>query len=478
MTIKVYNSMSREKEEFLPVRDGEVAMYTCGPTVYDYFHIGNAFAFVVSDTIRRWLEHEGFKVKFIQNFTDVDDKMIDKAQATGSTVSEVASKYIDAYFEDADALGIKRADVHPRATEHIDEMIDLAKALEEKGIAYEVDGDLYFDVHKFEDYGKLSGQPLEELEAGARVRVGDSKRHPADFALWKAYKPGEPAWDSPWGKGRPGWHLECSAMAMKYLGETIDLHCGGADLRFPHHENERAQSTAATGKPFARYWLHNAFLNIEGEKMSKSLGNFFTVRDILKEFPAEVIRFFLLSVHYRSPLNFSRDLVESAAAGLERLENAIFRIRFLLKQRGAESDATASDGGDQSSANVGEACQEALRGFAVAMNDDFNTAAAIGSLFEFTRQINTLIDEESLTADLRLALDVYSETLGVLGVLEGAFRDQGEDITPELQELIEKRQEARAKRDWGEADRIRDLLMDEGIILEDTPGGVRWRRGR
>jgi len=320
--MRLYNTLTRKKEEFVPLHKGEVRMYSCGPTVYNYFHIGNARPFIVFDTLRRYFEYKGYRVIFVQNFTDIDDKMINRAKEEGVTVKELGDRFIEEYFKDADNLGIKRATVHPRATEHVQDIIEFIKRLEEKGLAYEVEGDVYFDTSAFPDYGKLSGQNMEELEAGARIDVDEKKRNPMDFALWKAKKPGEPAWDSPWGPGRPGWHIECSVMAIKYLGETIDIHSGGQDLTFPHHENEIAQSEGATGKPFARYWLHNGYINVNNQKMSKSLGNFFTVRDIQKEFDLEVVRLFMLSAHYRSPVNFSRELLEQAQSALDRLYNA------------------------------------------------------------------------------------------------------------------------------------------------------------
>ena len=340
--MQIFNTMTRKKEEFVPVHEGKVGIYACGPTVYNYFHIGNARPFIIFDTLRRFLKHMGYDVTFVQNFTDIDDKMIRRANEEHTTVDAIAEKYIGEYFKDAEALGVMKADVHPRATKHIGEIIALIKKLETKGLAYEVNGDVYFDTQAYRSsYGKLSGQNLDDLESGARVEVGDIKRHPMDFALWKAQKPGEPAWKSPWGMGRPGWHIECSAMSMKYLGETFDIHCGGVDLIFPHHENEIAQSEGATGKPFAKYWMHNGHINVDNKKMSKSAGNFFTVRDIVREFDPEAVRLFMLSAHYRRPINFSRDLIEAAASSLERLYTARDQLTFLLA---SAQDRTPDEG--------------------------------------------------------------------------------------------------------------------------------------
>ncbi len=441
-------------------------MYSCGPTVYDYFHIGNARPFIVFDTMRRYLEYSGYKVKFVQNFTDVDDKMIARANAEGITVKELGDRFIKEYFTDAEALGIHPATVHPKATENIDAIIDIVKKLEDKGYAYNVDGDVYFSTKKFAEYGKLSQQPLEDLEAGARIDINDKKQDPMDFALWKKQKPGEPAWESPWGMGRPGWHIECSAMANKYLGETIDIHSGGKDLIFPHHENEIAQSECANGKPFAHYWMHNGYINIDGTKMSKSKGNFFTVRDITAQYPPEVLRFFILSAHYRSPINFSRPLIESAQSALERVYNCIDNLRFLL-QNAAKREPNAAE--SEFIALIDEYHQK----FIDAMDDDLNTADAIAAIFDIVNAANTKLSqsEPNAAAAVNKALDTIKELGGVLGLFE---HEKTADISAEVESLIEARQKARAEKNWAEADAIRDKLKAMNIELKDTPMGVKW----
>ena len=458
--MKVYNSMTRTKEELVPLKPGKIGIYACGPTVYDYFHIGNARMFITFDLLRRYLEHRGYEVTYVQNFTDVDDKMIARAQAEGITVAELAEQYIAAYFEDVQALGIRPATVHPRATEHIEKIIELIQELENKGLAYPVDGDMYYDTTAFPDYGRLSGQNLDDLDAGARVDVDEGKRHPADFALWKAEKPGEPAWDSPWGRGRPGWHIECSAMSMTYLGETFDIHCGGQDLMFPHHENEIAQSEGATGQPFVRYWMHNGFLNIDNRKMSKSLGNFFTVRDILKEYEAEDIRMFMLSAHYRSPLNFSREMMAQARAGLMRLYTARDRLDFLL--------AHAHDG--EPSAEEQELiarAEAALPSFYEAMDDDLNTAGALGVMFELVYDINTVLAETSSRRAVEAARTALLAMADVLGLLV-----KKDDALPsDIQALVDERAQARTDRDWKKSDALRDELIARGYTVEDTKLG-------
>ena len=458
--MKVYNSMTRTKEEFVPLTPGKVGIYACGPTVYDYFHIGNARMFITFDLLRRYLEHRGYEVKYVQNFTDVDDKMIARAQAEGITVAELAEQYIAAYFEDAQALGIRPATVHPRATEHIGKIIELIQELENKGLAYPLDGDMYYDTTAFPDYGRLSGQNLDDLDAGARVDVDEGKRHPADFALWKAEKSGEPAWDSPWGRGRPGWHIECSAMSMTYLGETFDIHCGGQDLMFPHHENEIAQSEGATGQPFVRYWMHNGFLNIDNRKMSKSLGNFFTVRDILKEYEAEDIRMFMLSAHYRSPLNFSREMMAQARAGLMRLYTARDRLDFLL--------AHAHDG--EPSAEEQELiarAEAALPSFYEAMDDDLNTAGALGVMFELVYDINTVLAETSSRRAVEAARTALLAMADVLGLLV----KKADALPSDIQALVDERAQARTNRDWKKSDALRDELIARGYTVEDTKLG-------
>jgi len=458
--MKVYNSMTRTKEELVPLKPGKIGIYACGPTVYDYFHIGNARMFITFDLLRRYLEHRGYEVKYVQNFTDVDDKMIARAQAEGITVAELAEQYIAAYFEDVQALGIRPATVHPRATEHIEKIIELIQELENKGLAYPVDGDMYYDTTAFPDYGRLSGQNLDDLDAGARVDVDEGKRHPADFALWKAEKPGEPAWDSPWGRGRPGWHIECSAMSMTYLGETFDIHCGGQDLMFPHHENEIAQSEGATGQPFVRYWMHNGFLNIDNRKMSKSLGNFFTVRDILKEYEAEDIRMFMLSAHYRSPLNFSREMMAQARAGLMRLYTARDRLDFLL--------AHAHDG--EPSAEEQELiarAEAALPSFYEAMDDDLNTAGALGVMFELVYDINTVLAETSSRRAVEAARTALLAMADVLGLLV----KKADALPSDIQALVDERAQARTNRDWKKSDALRDELIARGYTVEDTKLG-------
>lgn len=461
--MRLYNTLTKRKEEFVPLREGEVRMYSCGPTVYDYFHIGNARPFIIFDTLRRYLEYKGYKVIFVQNFTDIDDKMIKRANEEGITVKELGDRFINEYFKDADALGIKRATFHPRATQHIGDMIALIKKLIEKGVAYEVNGNVYFDTSAFPEYGKLSGQKLEELEAGARVEVEEGKRNPMDFALWKAQKPGEPAWDSPWGKGRPGWHIECSVMAMKYLGDTIDIHAGGQDLIFPHHENEIAQSEAVTGKPFARYWLHNGYINVNNQKMSKSLGNFFTVRDILKQFDPEVVRFFMLSAHYRNPINFSEDMLRQAQSALERLYNCKANLLHMME------NAVERELSEEEIDFI-----QRLAGYKVkfeeAMDDDINTADALAAIFDMVRDINSQLSASSSKQAVERAYALLDELTGVLGLLR---KDPRQELDPEIKVLIEKRQQARKEKNWALADQIRDELRARGIILEDTPQGVR-----
>lgn len=461
--MRLYNTLTKRKEEFVPLREGEVRMYSCGPTVYDYFHIGNARPFIIFDTLRRYLEYKGYKVIFVQNFTDIDDKMIKRANEEGITVKELGDRFINEYFKDADALGIKRATFHPRATQHIGDMIALIKKLIEKGVAYEVNGNVYFDTSAFPEYGKLSGQKLEELEAGARVEVEEGKRNPMDFALWKAQKPGEPAWDSPWGKGRPGWHIECSVMAMKYLGDTIDIHAGGQDLIFPHHENEIAQSEAVTGKPFARYWLHNGYINVNNQKMSKSLGNFFTVREILERFDPEVVRFFMLSAHYRNPINFSEDMLRQAQSALERLYNCKTNLLHLMENAAQKELSEEEKAFVQRLAGYKEKFEE-------AMDDDINTADALAAIFDMVRDINSQLNPNSAKQAVERAYALLDELTGVLGLLR---KDPRQELDPEIKALIEKRQQARKEKNWALADQIRDELRARGIILEDTPQGVR-----
>ena len=459
--MQIYNSQTRKKEEFVPLHPGKVGIYACGPTVYDYFHIGNARPFITFDVLRRYFEHRGYEVTFVQNFTDIDDKMIRRANQEGITVKELGDRFIQEYYKDAGALGIRPATVHPRATEHIQEIIHLVKTLQDKGYAYEVNGDVYFDTKKDAGYGKLSGQNLDDLEAGARIDVDDGKKTPADFALWKAQKPGEPAWESPWGMGRPGWHIECSAMSMKYLGETFDIHAGGKDLLFPHHENEVAQSECATGKPFARYWMHNGFINIDNEKMSKSLGNFFTVRDILKEYNPEDVRMFMLSAHYRSPVNFSRDMVAQAHASLQRLYTARDHLLF-LKKSAPDRALTAEE-----EALLGRVKESADR-FDAAMDDDLNTADALGAIFEIVKDANVNLNEQSAKAAVEKTLQTLLELTGVLGLL---MKKAEEGLPAEIQQMADERAQARKEKNWKRSDELRDALAAAGYLVKDTPQG-------
>ncbi len=459
--MQIYNSMTRKKEEFIPLTPGKVGMYACGPTVYDYFHIGNARPFIVFDMMRRYLEHRGYEVTYVQNFTDIDDKMIRRANEEGVTVKELGDRFIAEYYKDAGRLGIRKATVHPRATEHMAQIIDLVRTLVDKGYAYAVGGDVYFDVSRDPGYGKLSGQEAEEREAGARIDVDEGKRNPADFALWKAQKDGEPAWESPWGMGRPGWHIECSAMSRAYLGDTFDIHAGGKDLLFPHHENEIAQSECATGKPFVRYWMHNGFINIDNEKMSKSKHNFFTVRDILKEYDAEDIRMFMLSAHYRSPINFSRDIIAQAHASLSRLYAARDRLLFLLSRA---VDRELSENETALLARV----QAGVRRFDDAMDDDLNTADALGALFEMVRDANTSLDGGSAKTAVQGALDGMKVITDVLGLL---MRQAEEGLPADIQSLADERAAARKNRDWKKSDEIRDRIKAAGYQIEDTPQG-------
>ena len=468
-TMYVFNTLSRKKEPLVPVHEGKVGIYACGPTVYNFFHIGNARPFVIFDTLRRFLVHLGYDVKFVQNFTDIDDKMIRRANEENTTVEAIADKYIEEYFKDAAALGVKPADVHPRATKHIGEIIGLIKKLEAKGLAYAVDnGDVYFDTQAYRsNYGKLIGQDLDDLESGARIEVGDIKRHPMDFALWKGQKPGEPAWKSPWGMGRPGWHIECSAMSMKYLGETFDIHCGGVDLIFPHHENEIAQSEGATGKPFAKYWMHNGHINVDNKKMSKSAGNFFTVRDIAKEYDLEAVRLFLLSAQYRSPINFSRDLIMAASSSLERMytarNNAIFLLESAPEREMNEDEKAFLD-----------RMQQYIDRFDDAMCDDLNTADALGVLFEAVRDMNTQFTDAKAPckAVLEEGLKRFSVMTDVLGLLSKEY-----DATPEdVKALVEARTAAKKAKNFAEADRIRAEVLEKGYIIEDTPKGPKVRK--
>ncbi|WP_243388373.1 cysteine--tRNA ligase [Bacillus kexueae] len=465
MSIQIFNTLSRKKEPFIPLEDGKVKMYVCGPTVYNYIHIGNARPAIVYDTVRRYLQYRGFDVQYVSNFTDVDDKLIKAANELGSDVPTIAERFIDAYFEDVTSLGCEKADVHPRVTENMDIIIEFIEKLIEKGYAYESEGDVYYKTRSFEGYGKLSHQSVDELRAGARIQVGEKKQDALDFALWKAAKEGEIYWDSPWGKGRPGWHIECSAMARKYLGDTIDIHAGGQDLTFPHHENEIAQSEALTGKPFAKYWMHNGYINIDNEKMSKSLGNFILVHDIVKKHDPQLLRFFMLSVHYRHPINYSEELLESTKNAFERLRTSYGNLKHRLS-----SSANLTDDNDRWL----NAIDEHRAKFIEEMDDDFNTANGISVLFDLAKQANYYLEEKNTSEQVIQAfLSVFDELGGVLGI---SFA-QNELLDEEIEALIEKRIQARKDRNFALADEIRDQLKEMNIILEDTPQGTRWKRG-
>lgn len=465
MSIKIYNTLSRQKEDFIPLEEGKVKMYVCGPTVYNYIHIGNARPAIVFDTVRRYLDFRGYDVQYVSNFTDVDDKLIKAANELGEDVPTIADRFIQAYFEDVTALGCKRADSHPRVTESMDIIIEFIAALVEKGYAYESEGDVYYRTRAFEGYGKLSHQSIDELQSGARIAVGEKKQDSLDFALWKKAKQGEIYWDSPWGQGRPGWHIECSAMVKKYLGDTIDIHAGGQDLAFPHHENEIAQSEALTGKTFANYWMHNGYINIDNEKMSKSLGNFITVNDIIKIHDPQVLRFFMLSVHYRNPINYSEEVLENTRAGLERIINSYENLNH---RKTSSTDLT----------DTNEEWLEKINGlheqFITDMDDDFNTANGISVLFELSKQANYYLLEKTTSAVVIQAfIKEFEELFGVLGL----SLTKEELLDEEIEALIEKRNLARKNRDFQLADEIRDRLKAINIILEDTAQGIRWKRG-
>lgn len=464
--MKVYNTLTRKKEELVPITPGEIKMYACGPTVYNYIHIGNARPLCIFDILRRYLEYRGYKVKFVQNFTDIDDKIIRRANEEHVDFSEISERYIKEFWTDADGLNVRHATINPKATENIDAIIQIISTLIEKGYAYEAQGDVYFSTEKFKDYGKLSHQPLEDLEAGARIMVGEVKREPMDFAVWKAAKPGEPAWDSPWGKGRPGWHIECSAMNWRYLGDTIDIHCGGQDLIFPHHENEIAQSECFTGKPFAHYWMHNGYINVDNVKMSKSLGNFFTVRDVAEKYGYEPIRYLLISAQYRSPINYSTDIIEQCIAALNRLYTCRDSLDFELKNA-----ADAEHDGDKA---IVDGFNKYREQFIAAMDDDLNTADAIASIFELVRDINTnVVGKTPSKALVEGAIAMFDELTGVLGLV---YNRKTETLDSDVEALIEARTNARKEKNWAEADRIRDQLKEMGIVLEDTAQGVKWHR--
>lgn len=466
MSIQIFNSLTRNKEEFVPLEEGKVKMYVCGPTVYNYIHIGNSRPVIVYDTVRRYLQYAGYEVKFVSNFTDVDDKIIKTANELGEEVFELTERFIAAYFEDITALGCKKADVHPRVTDHMDDIIEFIGVLVDKGYAYESQGDVYYRTRKFNGYGKLSHQSIDDLQVGARIEVGEKKEDPLDFALWKAAKPGEIFWSSPWGDGRPGWHIECSVMAREHLGDTIDIHAGGQDLTFPHHENEIAQSEAHSDKTFARYWMHNGYINIDNEKMSKSLGNFVLVNDIRKQIDPQVLRFFMLSVHYRHPINFAQDLVEAAENGLARIRTAYANVEHRV--------ASSTGLGDNTDEWISKV--EAIKtSFEASMNDDFNTANAISDLFELAKLANTYLNEA--TTDKRVLNSILTmfEVLG--GVLGLQIKKEVELLDEEIEALLAERVEARKNRDFARSDEIRDMLQGMNIILEDTRQGTRWKRG-
>lgn len=462
--MKIFNTLTRVKQDFKPIEEGKVKIYACGPTVYNYIHIGNARPLCVFDVLRRYLEYRGYDVTFVQNFTDIDDKIIKRANEEGSDYKTVSEKYIEEFWKDADGLNFRHADIHPKATENIDKIIEIVAGLIEKGHAYEVDGDVYFSPKTFPTYGKLSHQPLEELEAGARIMVGDIKKDPMDFALWKAAKPGEPYWDSPWGHGRPGWHIECSAMNLRYLGESIDIHCGGLDLIFPHHENEIAQSEAFTGRPFANYWMHNGYINVDNVKMSKSLGNFFTVRDVAEKYGYEPIRYLMISSSYRSPINYSTDIIEQCKASLNRLYTCRDSLDFEI------ANASAGELDEEIKSKLDARVQQ----FNDAMDDDLNTADGIAAVFDLVRDINTLVNGKGVSLETaEYAAKIFDTLTGVLGLV---YNRKAEDSDAEIDALIEKRTVARKEKNWAEADRIRDELKAKGIILEDTPMGIKWHR--
>jgi len=465
MAIQIYNTLTRKKEDFVPIEEGKVKMYVCGPTVYNYIHIGNARPAIVFDTVRRYLEYRGYEVKYVSNFTDVDDKLIRAANQLGEDVPTIANRFIEAYFEDVTALGCQKADVHPRVMDNMGIIIDFIRQLVEKGYAYESEGDVYFRTRHFDEYGKLSHQSIDELKVGARIEVGNKKEDDLDFALWKAAKEGEIFWESPWGPGRPGWHIECSAMAKKYLGDTIDIHAGGQDLTFPHHENEIAQSEALNEKTFARYWMHNGYINIDNEKMSKSLGNFVLVHDIIKRHNPQVLRFFMLSVHYRNPINYSEELLESTRAAFERLTTSYQNLKYRK----------------EASTNLTHNNQEwfdkiaSLRGqFIEAMDDDFNTALAISALFDLAKLANYYLLEKNTAIEV---IDAFLKEFEDLFHVLGLRQETEEILDEEIDALIEKRIQARKDRNFQLADQIRDELKERNIILEDTPQGTRWKRG-
>ena len=466
--MKVYNTLTRRKEDLKPINEGEFRIYACGPTVYNYIHIGNARPICVFDVLRRYLEYRGNKVTFVQNFTDIDDKIINRANEEGVSFSEISEKYIAEYKTDASGLNVREASIHPKATENIDEIISIIETLVEKGFAYEAGGDVYFSPLKFKEYGKLSHQPLDDLMAGARINVGEKKKESMDFALWKASKPGEPYWESPWGQGRPGWHIECSAMSRRYLGKTIDIHCGGQDLVFPHHENEIAQSECCNGVQFANYWMHNGFITVDNEKMSKSKGNFFTVRDVAKQFGYEPIRLLMISCHYRSPINYSYDSLMQCKASLTRLHTCRDSLDFNLKTAASKGSVTEA---------VSKEFDAFRNKFCEALDDDLNTADAIGTLFDLTRYINKeVLTADASAEDITAAIKIFDELTGILGIVYNEKTEETDGDAAEIEALIEERTAARKEKNWAKADEIRNKLTEMGIVLEDTPQGVKWHR--
>lgn len=472
MALKIFNTLTRKKEKFVPLKKGEVGIYVCGPTVYNFIHIGNARPFVIFEVVRRYFKFIGYKVKYVQNLTDIDDKMIKKANELGITVRELAQKFIMEYFTDTDSLKIERADVYPRATDHIKEIIEMVKSLEEKGYAYEIDGDVFFNVSKFKGYGKLSHQNIAELRSGSRVKVDKRKKEAIDFALWKRAKEGEPNWESPWGKGRPGWHIECSAMSMKYLGKTFDIHAGGSDLIFPHHENEIAQSEAYSGQQFVKYWMHNGYLCLNNKKMSKSLGNIMKVREIREKYSGEATRYFILSAHYRNPLDFCEEQLQQSRKSLQRLKNTIYNVKYILKQEKFKDSLNKNE-----ELLIGQ-IKENEKKFMEAMDDDFNTPVALSWIFALNKEVNIYLTSEGfknkkvLEDVVKFYHDLAGQVLGILGDedLKINFEEQ------EIQNLIDEREKARKEKDWSMADKIRDKLKENGIILEDTSEGVRWKK--
>lgn len=466
--MKVYNTMTRKKEEFIPLEEGKVKMYVCGPTVYNFIHLGNARPFTVFDTLRRYFEYRGYEVTYVQNFTDVDDKIIKRSHEEGISPEEVAEKYIKEYFIDCDGLGIKRATVHPQVTDNIKEIISFIQDLVDKGYAYESNGDVLFRTREFKEYGKLSHQNIEELELGARIDVDDKKEDPLDFVLWKAKKDGEPGWKSPWGEGRPGWHIECSVMSSRYLGNTIDIHAGGQDLQFPHHENEIAQSECRNGHVFANYWMHNGYINVDGEKMSKSLGNFFTVSEIAEKYDLGLVRFFLLSTHYRNPVNFSDTILDQAKAGLERLTNARDNAEFIMSK--LEDTKMSSE-----ETGLVDELNSYKTKFIEAMDDDLNTSDAISAIFELAKFMNTNIKDTSSKEFIGLNIDLFNELTGVLNIANKSV-EENDDLARTVEEMIAKRAEAKKNKDFALADKIREELLEMGIVIEDTRQGVKWKR--